>query len=67
VSGEADPLLAERPRLFALAYRMLGTVGEAEDVVQDAFVRWYAQARTGVANPPAFLTTIVTHLCLDVL
>jgi RNA polymerase sigma-70 factor, ECF subfamily len=67
MSGEPDPLQGERRRLFALAYRMLGSVGEAEDVVQEAYVRWYAQPRPGVTNPPAFMTTIVTHLCLDVL
>lgn len=67
VSGGADPLHAERGRLFALAYRMLGSVGEAEDAVQDAFLRWYAQPRDDVANPPAFLTTMVANRCLDVL
>jgi RNA polymerase sigma-70 factor (ECF subfamily) len=66
VSG-ADALHAHRPRLFALAYRMLGSAGEAEDVVQETYARWYSQPREDVANPPAFLTTMVTHLCLDVL
>jgi RNA polymerase sigma-70 factor (ECF subfamily) len=56
-----------RARLFAIAYRMLGSAGEAEDVVQDAYMRWYSQPREDVENPPAFLTTMVTHLCLDVL
>ena len=65
MSAQADPLQHERARLFAIAYRMLGCVGEAEDVVQEAYVRWYSQPRDDVANPPAFLTTIVTHLCLD--
>jgi RNA polymerase sigma-70 factor, ECF subfamily len=67
MSASADPLHAERPRLFAIAYRMLGSAGEAEDVVQDAYMRWYAQPRDGIANPPAFLTTMVTNLSLDVL
>jgi RNA polymerase sigma-70 factor, ECF subfamily len=67
LSAEADPLQRERGRLFALAYRMLGSVGEAEDAVQDAYVRWYAQPRPEVENPPAYLTTMVTHQCLDVL
>lgn len=57
----------ERGRLFALAYRMLGSVGEAEDVVQEAFLRWHAQPRGDIESPPAFLTTITTRLCLDVL
>jgi RNA polymerase sigma-70 factor (ECF subfamily) len=71
VSEPTDPsapaFQRERGRLFALAYRMLGSVGEAEDVVQEAFLRWHAQPRDAVASPPAFLTTITTHLCLDVL
>lgn len=55
-----------RPRLFALAYRMLGSVSEAEDVLQDAYLRW--QKVAGDAREPiAYLTTIVTRLCLDVL
>lgn len=67
VGAAADPMHAERPRLFALAYRMLGSAGEAEDAVQDAYMRWYAQPRDDVANPPGFLTTMVTNQCLDVL
>jgi RNA polymerase sigma-70 factor (ECF subfamily) len=67
VSAQADPLHAQRPRLFALAYRMLGSAGEAEDVVQEAYARWYSQPREGVQTPAAFLTTMVTNLCLDVL
>ena len=53
----------ERPRLRALAYRMLGSVAEAEDVVQDAWLRWNAVDAAESAR--AYLTTIVTHLCLD--
>ncbi len=67
VSGEVDALQGERGRLFALAYRMLGSAGEAEDAVQDAYLRWYSQPRPGVENPPAFLTTTVMHRCMDVL
>jgi RNA polymerase sigma-70 factor (ECF subfamily) len=67
VGTAADSLQAQRPRLFALAYRMLGSAGEAEDAVQDAYMRWYARPRDDVANPPAFLTTMVTNQCLDVL
>lgn len=54
-----------RPYLRGLAYRMLGSVAEAEDAVQDAFLRWYAAERSAVAQPRAFLTRIVTRLCLD--
>jgi RNA polymerase sigma-70 factor (ECF subfamily) len=54
-----------RPRLLALAYRMLGRVSEAEDVLQDAFLRWH-QARTeAVADAEAWLVTVVTRLCID--
>ncbi|WP_404405091.1 RNA polymerase sigma factor SigJ [Pelagibacterium halotolerans] len=56
---------AHRPRLCGLAYRMLGAASEAEDVVQDAYMRWYAQPRGTVKNPAGFLTTAVTRLCLD--
>lgn len=58
-----------RPLLFSIAYRMLGTVSEAEDVVQDAFLRFHRArtAGTEVDNPKAYLTTTVTRLALDVL
>lgn len=56
-----------RPRLVRLAYRMLGSVAEAEDVVQDAWLRWQQADRTTVETPAAFLSRIVTRLCLDVM
>jgi RNA polymerase sigma-70 factor (ECF subfamily) len=56
---------AHRPRLFAVAYRMLGSASEAEDVVQDAWLRYAAADRDALRSPEAFLTTIVTRLCLD--
>jgi RNA polymerase sigma-70 factor (ECF subfamily) len=56
---------ASRPRLFGVAYRMLGSASEAEDVVQDAWLRYAAASRDDVRSPEAFLTTIVTRLCLD--
>lgn len=59
-----DPL---RPRLIRIAYRMLGSVAEAEDVVQDAFLRWLGTDRSAVAEREAFLRRIVTRLSLDVL
>ncbi|MDP8956734.1 MAG: RNA polymerase sigma-70 factor [Actinomycetota bacterium] len=52
-----------RPRMFGLAYRMLGSVADAEDIVQEAFLRW--RNAEDVREPAAFLTTVVTRLCLD--
>ncbi len=57
-----DPL---RPSLIRVAYRMLGSVADAEDVVQDAFLRWLGADRDAVREPSAFLRRIVTRLCLD--
>ncbi len=57
-----DPL---RPLLTRVAYRMLGSVADAEDVVQDAFIRWLAADRADVREPAAFLRRTVTRLCLD--
>ncbi len=56
-----------RRRLLGLAYRMLGSMAEAEDAVQDAYLRWHDTDRAGVADPRAFLMTTTTRLCLDVL
>lgn len=60
----ADLFEAERPRLLRLAYRMLGSVAESEDVVQDAWLRWQ-RVEAAVDTPAAFLTRVVTRLCLD--
>jgi RNA polymerase sigma-70 factor (ECF subfamily) len=54
-----------RQFLVGLAYRMLGSVAEAEDVVQDAFLRWNATERAGIAEPRAFLARTTSRLCLD--
>jgi RNA polymerase sigma-70 factor, ECF subfamily len=54
-----------RRRLTGLAYRMLGSLSEAEDIVQDAYLRWHAAAREGVDNPRAYLSRTVARLCLD--
>lgn len=59
-----DPL---RPKLVRVAYRMLGSVADAEDVVQEAFIAWMETARETVRTPEAFLRRVVTRLCLDVL
>ena len=56
---------AMRPQLRRVAYRMLGSVADAEDAVQDAFLRWRSAVETEIRNPDAFLTRIVTRLCLD--
>src|SRR6185437_12433686 len=56
-----------RPKLRRVAYRMLGSVADAEDVVQDAFLRWLDADRSAIATPEAYLMRIVTRLCLDVL
>jgi RNA polymerase sigma-70 factor, ECF subfamily len=57
---------AARPRLFGIAYRMLGSATEADDVLQDAWLRWQATT-DDVQNPIAYLTTITTRLCLTAL
>lgn len=54
-----------RPRLFGIAYRMLGSSAEAEDIVQDVWLRWQSTNRTAVENPPAFLATTTTRLCIN--
>lgn len=54
-----------RPRLVRLAYRMLGSLTDAEDVVQDAYLRWHRTDRAGVRDAPAYLSRTVTRLCLD--
>jgi RNA polymerase sigma-70 factor (ECF subfamily) len=65
-----DPALSFEPhrrRLLGLAYRMLGSIAEAEDAVQDAYLRWHAADRDDVTDPRRFLTTATTRICLDVL
>jgi RNA polymerase sigma-70 factor, ECF subfamily len=56
-----------RPLMFAIAYRMLGTVSEAEDVLQEAFLRYHRAeaAGTGIESPKAFLSAVTTRLCID--
>lgn len=56
---------AVRPRLFGIAYRMLGSATEADDVVQDAWVRWQGADRAAVREPAAFLATTVTRLAIN--
>jgi RNA polymerase sigma-70 factor (ECF subfamily) len=54
-----------RPLLFAIAYRMLGSVPEAEDVVQNAYIRYSQMPPGSINSPKAFLSTVVTRLCLN--
>lgn len=54
-----------RPRLFGLAYRMLGTPSDAEDVLHDAWLRWHAQDTAALDDPEAWLVTVTTRLALD--
>ena len=68
MTAPPDPISsfeAQRPRLLRLAYRMLSSVTEAQDVVQDAWLRWQRTDAAQVHNAPAFLSRIVTRLCLD--
>jgi len=63
--AEVDLFQAHRPRLFGVAYRMLGSASDAEDVVQDAWLRYSSAQPADLRSPAAYLTTIVTRLCLD--
>lgn len=60
-----DAFERARPRLLGLAYRMLGVVADAEDVVQEAWLRWHAAGPPTVDRPDAWLTTVTTRLALD--
>jgi RNA polymerase sigma-70 factor, ECF subfamily len=68
-TGEHDDGLSAfapvRPRLFGIAYRMLGSAAEAEDIVQDVWLRWQSTNRNAVENPPAYLATTTTRLCIN--
>ncbi|MFF0739513.1 RNA polymerase sigma factor SigJ [Streptomyces sp. NPDC004111] len=56
---------AHRSRLFSLAYRMLGSASEAEDIVQDTYLRWSAADASAVRTPAAWLTKVMTNLCIN--
>lgn len=70
-TGAVDAaVIAERRHLLALAYRMLGTVAEAEDAVQETYARWYRlspEERDAVQTPAAWLTRVASRVCLDML
>jgi RNA polymerase sigma-70 factor (ECF subfamily) len=62
--------MSERRQLINLAYRLLGSLAEAEDAVQEAYARWYAmtgQQQDVIASPGAWLTTVTSRICLDLL
>ncbi len=65
-----DVVMAERRRLINLAYRLLGSLAEAEDAVQETYARWYTMARREqeeIGSPGAWLTTVASRICLDLL
>ncbi|WP_089106940.1 sigma-70 family RNA polymerase sigma factor [Streptomyces hyaluromycini] len=64
-SAAIDRFEASRGRLASLAYRLLGSAADAEDAVQDTFLRWQAADRERIEVPEAWLTKVVTNLCLD--
>jgi RNA polymerase sigma-70 factor (ECF subfamily) len=63
--ADTDPFAALRPRLFAIAYRMLGTRADAEDVLQDAWLRWHRADQAALQSAEAWLVTVVTRLAID--
>ena len=70
--GLADPglaaIMSERRQLINVAYRLLGSLAEAEDAVQETYARWYAltpDQRDAIASPGAWLTTVTSRICLD--
>lgn len=66
MGGDAGPVVErERGHLLGVAYRMLGSRAEAEDAVQETFLRWTEADQAGIGNPGAWLTTVLTRHCLD--
>jgi RNA polymerase sigma-70 factor (ECF subfamily) len=61
----ADVFESHRSRLFAVAYRLLRTRADAEDVLQDAYLRWHETPKNDIQSPIGFLITVTTRLCLD--
>src|SRR5690606_27222333 len=64
-SHEADLFEGLRGRFEAIAYRLLGSAGDAEDAVQETFLRWHAADRELIETPEAWLTKVLTNLCLN--
>ena len=67
ISNPAASFEPYRRRLLGLAYRMLGSMADAEDAVQETYLRWHAADRDRVSDPRAFLMTTTTRICLDML
>ena len=67
MSDSAATFEPHRRRLLGLAYRMLGSMSDAEDAVQEAYLRWHKTDRASVSDPRAFLMTTTARICLDVL
>jgi RNA polymerase sigma-70 factor (ECF subfamily) len=67
MSDPAASFEPHRRRLLGLAYRMLGSMADAEDAVQETYLRWHAAERDNVSDPRAFLMTTTTRICLDML
>ena len=72
--GAPDPglsaVMSERRQLIDLAYRLLGSLADAEDAVQETYARWYAMSRQqqeAIASPGAWLTKVASRICLDLL
>jgi len=72
--GRTDPglsaIISERRRLINLAYRLLGSLAEAEDAVQETYARWYAMSlkqQEAIQSPGGWLTTVASRICLDLL
>lgn len=65
MNGTAEVFESHRPRLFGVAYRMLGSRSDAEDVLQDTYLRWHQTAAEDIQSPVAWLVTITTRLCID--
>jgi RNA polymerase sigma factor (sigma-70 family) len=64
--ADLDHFVRTRPRLFRIAHRIVGNVDEAEDVVQDVWLRWHRADRTTVNNAEAFLVTVTSRLAINV-
>src|ERR1017187_1251094 len=64
--SQVDPIFEEyRPTLARLAYRMLGSQSDDDDVMEEAYLRWTSSSRAAVKSPRVYLHSIVTHLCID--
>ena len=64
---DASAFEAARPMLLGLAYRILGSRAEAEDAVQDTYLKWQGADRSAIENPASWLTTLCTRRCIDLL